>query len=43
MVGSWLRLDEVTEPPPPADWVDSGRRDAARFPLYFCARCVKAS
>lgn len=34
-------LDELREPEPSADWADSGRRDAAMFPVYLVARFVR--
>src|SRR3954447_16634109 len=33
-----LCLDELREPEPSPDWANSGRRDAARFPVYLVAR-----
>jgi hypothetical protein len=36
--GLWL--DAIAEPAPPADWI-AARRDAARFPVFLAARCLK--
>jgi SAM-dependent methyltransferase len=35
-----LRLDEVAEPEPAADWAAT-RGDAARFPVFLIANCIK--
>lgn len=35
-----LRLTETAEPAPPAEWLDTDRRDAAAYPAFFIARCV---
>ena len=32
---------EAVEPEPPAEWVDRDRRDAARFPVFLGARCIR--
>jgi hypothetical protein len=36
--GIWL--DAIVEPAPSADWI-AARRDAARFPVFLAARCLK--
>jgi SAM-dependent methyltransferase len=36
-----LLLTAMTEPPPPPAWAATDRREAARFPVFLVARCVK--
>jgi hypothetical protein len=36
-----LYLTEMVEPEPPMEWTTTERRDAARFPVFLVARCVK--
>jgi hypothetical protein len=37
--GLWL--DAVSEPDPPAEWLDQ-QLDSARMPVFFAARCIRA-
>ena len=36
-----LRLTETSEPEPPAQWATTDRHDAAGYPIYLVARCVR--
>jgi SAM-dependent methyltransferase len=37
-----LLITAMREPAPPPEWATGDRRDAARFPVFLVARCVKA-